>query len=392
MPSRITASPSFVDSSSTEDAAPPAAELAVAGAPEPAPPPPPPERVRLASPLFASDDTLLQVAAGTLALGVGAKGQGVERMQRALLAAGCPLPRFGADGDFGAETRAALVRFQQQAGLEATGTLDAQTLARLDQAGGAAATRYPEYGELFKDGVLDATVAVGFDEDGSDLSELPQVQAGLAQRGFAPLDVQHLSDDQLRALGADPSKVDREATYYTRTFEAFGKPVRALVKLIDRASPEAKQQFARAISNAELLVYSGHARYGSGPDFDPIDSPLGNFVIGQPYAPGHVVFGANDLKQTKLADGYQLMFFDACRTTDYRDELRSIPANKSAGNLDLLLSNDLLSWGDGTANVFTALDAVMAGQSIDELQASLERLNQVGFTADGFAGNRFRPA
>jgi hypothetical protein len=347
--------------------------------------------VALHSPMMSSDDTLAQVAAGTLTLGVGAKGQAVERMQRALISAGFPLPGYGADGDFGPQTRDALASFQQQNGLEADGVLDANTLGALDQKGGAAATRYPEYGKLFADGVLNTTIAVGYDEDGSDLSEVPQVRAGLQQRGFQPLDVKNLDDPQLEELGLDPKKIDRDGEYWTKSFDAGGKPVLAAVRLIDRASPEAKQQFEDSMANAELVVYSGHARYGTGPDFDPIDSPLGNYVIGDTYSPGHVVFGSNDLAKTTMTDGYQLMFFDACRTKDYLDDLRSIPRNKNASNLDLVLSDDLVNWGDGTANVFTALDGVMGEKSIDELQSRFESINHVGFDADGFLGNTWRP-
>jgi len=391
MPSRISAAP-FLNAISTDEspAPPPPRSTAPFGAPpsavatEPA--------VALHSPLLSSDDTLAQVANGTLSLGVGAKGQAVERMQRALIASGFPLPGYGPDGLFGPQTRNALEAFQQANGLEATGTLDATTLAKLDAEGGDAATRYPEYGQLFRDGVLNATLAVGYDEDGSDLSEVPQVRAGLAQRGFQPLDVKNLDDAALEELGLDPKTIDRDGEYFTRTFDAGGKPVLACVRLIDRASPEAKQQFQSAMSNAELVVYSGHARYGTGPDFDPITSPAGNYVIGDTYSPGHVVFGPNDLAKTKLPDSYQLMFFDACRTTDYLDDLRRIPKNKNASNLDLVLSDDLVNWGDGTQNVFTALDGVMGQKSIDEMQASFENINHVGFTADGFLGNSWRPS
>jgi hypothetical protein len=179
---------------------------------------------------------------------------------------------------------------------------------------------------------------------------------------------------------------------WSKPFEAYGKPVRAAVHLIDRDSPKAKQQFQSAVERAELVVYAGHARYGSGPDFDPIDSPAGNYVMGKSYAPGHVVFGSNDLKRSRMTNGYQLMFFDACQTTDYLKDLRGIPRNKNAQNLDLVVSNAPISWGDAAANVFIALDGVMGLRSIDEIQSSYERLNQVGFTADGFSGNRFQPA
>lgn len=43
----------------------------------------------------------------------GAKGRAVEAIQHALYDLGFPLPRFGVDGDFGGETHAAVVAFQE---------------------------------------------------------------------------------------------------------------------------------------------------------------------------------------------------------------------------------------------------------------------------------------
>jgi hypothetical protein len=328
------------------------------------------DQVELHSPLFFSDEQLERIAQGRSTLQLGMHGQAVMRVQRALIEAGHPLNHWGADGWYGPETRTAVERFQSAQGLEATGDVDARTLSALDAAGGVAATRYPEYGELFKDGVLNATVAIGYDEDNSDLTERAQVIDGLKERGFT----------------------SKDGVTFEKPFEAYGKSVRAVVTLIDRGSAKAKQQFQRAMETGELVVYAGHARYGSGPDFDPIGSPDGNYVMGKSYAPGHVVFGANDLKRSRFTNGYQLMFFDACQTIDYLKDLRGIPRNKNAGNLDLVLSNAPISWGDASANVFIALDGVMGIKSIDEIQSSYERLNQAGFTADGFEGNRFRPA
>jgi peptidoglycan hydrolase-like protein with peptidoglycan-binding domain len=101
------------------------------------------DQVELHSPLFHSDDELERVALGQEVLELGNHGEAVSRMQRALSAAGCTLPRFGADGWFGPETKKALERFQTQAQLPVTGILDAHTLAALDAAGGTKATRYP---------------------------------------------------------------------------------------------------------------------------------------------------------------------------------------------------------------------------------------------------------
>lgn len=55
-------------------------------------------------------------------------------IQRALIALGHPLPRFGADGDFGGETRAAMQAFQRKAGLPITDKPDAVTIAAVQAA------------------------------------------------------------------------------------------------------------------------------------------------------------------------------------------------------------------------------------------------------------------
>lgn len=54
--------------------------------------------------------------------------------QRALMAAGYPLPKFGADGDFGGETRTAMQAFQRAKRLPVTDRPDAATIAALQAA------------------------------------------------------------------------------------------------------------------------------------------------------------------------------------------------------------------------------------------------------------------
>ena len=51
----------------------------------------------------------------------GSQGQSVRAMQGILIACGCGCGPTGADGDFGANTEAALRRFQQENGLDADG-------------------------------------------------------------------------------------------------------------------------------------------------------------------------------------------------------------------------------------------------------------------------------
>ena len=345
----------------------------------------------LKSPLLKGDATLAKVAAGNAELSKGVKGDSVKLLQKALMDAGYPLPRFGADGDFGDETKIALAKFQETNGLPGTGRLDAQTIGKLDTAA-ASAVRFPEYDRMFKDGVLNTTIGIGYDEDGNDIEQRKDIVSGMVRRGFESLDVAGKTDAELQKLGLDPKTIDREATYFTKTFDNDGKDVRALVKLVDRNSTNPKKQFGDGMENSELVIYSGHARYGSGPDFDDIKSAKGNYVVGQPYEEGHVTIGANDLKKAKMTEGYQMMMFDGCTTRNYVDDLRAIPKNKNAANLDIIASNKELPWSTGTDDVFTTLDGVMGKKSVDAMKADLEKRNAVGFTADGFKANTYRPA
>lgn len=60
-------------------------------------------------------------------LAIGAQGELVVALQRTLNVRITPSPNIGVDGDFGPETEGAVKRFQQQAGLESTGVVDANT-------------------------------------------------------------------------------------------------------------------------------------------------------------------------------------------------------------------------------------------------------------------------
>lgn len=68
------------------------------------------------------------------ALRIGCTGQAVIELQEDLLALGYRLPEYGADGDFGSETEAAVKAFQADMGLPVTGIADAETLAAIDTA------------------------------------------------------------------------------------------------------------------------------------------------------------------------------------------------------------------------------------------------------------------
>ena len=53
--------------------------------------------------------------------------KGIKEFQEALMSKGYDLPKFGADGDFGSETIAALKQYQKSLGMKETGVMDAET-------------------------------------------------------------------------------------------------------------------------------------------------------------------------------------------------------------------------------------------------------------------------
>lgn len=70
-------------------------------------------------------------ALGGRTLRLGDKGADVTTLQQALISLGHPLPRYGADGDFGRETQGAVRAFQAASGLASDGIAGPKTLAAL---------------------------------------------------------------------------------------------------------------------------------------------------------------------------------------------------------------------------------------------------------------------
>jgi peptidoglycan hydrolase-like protein with peptidoglycan-binding domain len=341
------------------------------------------------------DPALRDVAAGKKEIAKHAKGTDVAKMQEALQTAGYKLPKYGADGKFGDETAKALKKFQTEHCLKDTGRLDKQTMEQLS----IASTKFPEYDKLFADGKLNTTIAVGFDENGLNTEPAKEVVSGLTTRGYTQLDPNTAATDKqmaerFKAAGIDPAAAKADgAQYFTKTFQHNGKDVTSVVKLITADTPQAKDQFAKAMGRSEMVIYTGHGRYGSGPDFDPIDSPKGNFVIGKPYEAGHVTLnkGPTDLQKTAMTKDYQLMMFYGCTTSRYLDDLRAVPG-KDSKNLDLVTTTDRMPWPGASDNALRMLDGVTGGQSINEIKAGLEEMDRKPGKAqlwkvDGFNDN-----
>ena len=105
---------------------------------------------------FIADDIEFMPPPPRLSLTVGDRGDDVRTMQQALLAQGYKLPKYGADGDYGAETQKAVAAFQRATGLLATGQADTATLTRI-----MAQEKAPGAGELLVIASVSANVRGG---------------------------------------------------------------------------------------------------------------------------------------------------------------------------------------------------------------------------------------
>jgi uncharacterized protein DUF4157 len=192
-----------------------------------------------------------------------------------------------ADGKFGSGTETGLV--EAFGGEEWRKDAAATVLARLKAAkpppGGKAGEHDFRYGEMFKDGLLEMTLGIGFDEDSIAAADDPRRNPVIARDKFvAEMTRQKFSEDKTLV-----AKVYKTAG---RTFDesAFGRffaregaldytppagptrKVNAVVRLVYSLDGSEGKQVATAFKEgmvgSDVAYYSGHGRYGSGLDFD----------------------------------------------------------------------------------------------------------------------------
>jgi hypothetical protein len=233
--------------------------------------------------------------------------------------------------------------------------------------------RAPAYGQLYADGVLKTTMAVGYDEQGAHRQQIHQILEGLTARGFTRFEAATATPEQLAKFGVTRDQLNPNAFYFSRP---ISRDMQSLVTVITPDQPSAKANFAAAMQSGEVVMYTGHGRVGSGPDFDDIHSAAGNYVIGKPSKASYVTIGANDLKRAKLTNDYQLFFFDGCNTKYYVDDLRSIPKNKTTANLDIVGAQTELPWGTSSADLLAMLDGLEEGHNLQTIGAGVEQSRQ----------------
>ena len=129
--------------------------------------------------------TAKPAAAASSTLQVGSRGDRVRDLQNRLARASFAVGRAGADGSFGGDTRAAVVKFQQHYKLPATGVVDTKTWNTLVNNPGAPASRLSHLHSIknnagvnivadksdrvayvFKDGKLQRAITVRFGGQG----------------------------------------------------------------------------------------------------------------------------------------------------------------------------------------------------------------------------------
>jgi hypothetical protein len=260
-------------------------------------------------------------------------------------------------------------------------------------------TRAPEYAKLLRDDRLTVTVAMGYDEKDLDIRERGEVVRGLLRSGF--VQIGETADDAVHT--------------FVRDLELPGRSGTMRVRLISRDTARPEANFAEGLVQDAVTVYAGHARYGTGPDFDGKESAAENFVIGVG-APQHLT-GAlergynphmnqilagvpNDLLRHRFdPERYQLWAFLGCTTRNYLDELRGLIDGKDTHNLDLIVSTRLIYWSNTAFGPLTIVRGLLRGADIDAIlgpinERALATERKLGkefvgppFIGDGFGDN-----
>jgi hypothetical protein len=134
----------------------------------------------------------------------------------------------------------------------------------------------PLYGHMFKDGVLDVTLGIGFDENNGFAAIVEELKLALAQRQF--VEDRGIAGQLYQQAGrALPESAFglffvRENALTYKPPAGTARPVHAVVRLVTSQDGERGGETAAAFKEgldlSDVSYYGGHGRLGSGPDFD----------------------------------------------------------------------------------------------------------------------------
>lgn len=352
---------------------------------------------------FQGNGTLDEVMAGNRVLSPGARGDSVTRVQQALSDMGYLNPSY-TPGTYDAWTAQAVRRFQRDVGLGVDGQVGGETLGALASTApppGQVLERSPEYDRLHGDGRLDVTIALGFDDphergDGTTAPGMHhrterEVLRGLAARGFRAVstdDIRRMSATDRQRLGLDASRLDPNARYFIKD-DGAGGDTDTVVRLITPSAggSQARASFERAMQQDEVVIYAGHARYGTGPDFDAKPSGAGNFVIdghgnrhhGRPPAGLRQSIGndpsRSDLRGLSGRPDYQLICMNACSTEEYLHNMRDPSVfGRTQDDTDIIATTMPTRLATNDEHALRFLDGVMNRESNNDMLRAQNRI------------------
>ena len=342
--------------------------------------------VTLSNPRFTGQPRLARIAQGQAVLSPADNGPAVRAVQQAIQALGFEMVFYGHDGEFGTETRQGISQFRARRSMP-DGDLTARALGELDQTApgpGRQEEHYFDYEQLFADGYLDVTIAVGFDEGGSQTDQLARAHGWLRDRGFELRAAQPGQPEQHR--------LRRDVTYPARDGNRLTREIVVRVNVIS-PGPGAAAQYGHALAESEITIYDGHARRGIGPDFDADVSAKENFVIGvasalhaagRAIAPSaveqsHYVFNrVNDLERMTQSgqfdrEQYRIWFFNACTTLAYFDELRGglLPGHMDRHGLDLMGTQNPMPLLAEMPATLAMVDGILAAETMEQVSRAM---------------------
>ncbi len=351
---------------------------------------------------FSGDSTLDSVMSGHAVLREGARGESVRKVQQALIDTGFMNPN-GATGVYDRNTRIAVERFQREVGLGVDGAVGAETLGALAAtapAPGRTLERSAEYDRLYRDGRLDVTIALGYDEHGTVPGNEREILSGLRAQGYRAIDPSRMSASDRQRLGLTDDRFDPNARYFCRTFQdpRTGHDVTAVVRMITPGSDgaQARRSFEQAMRQDEVVFYAGHARYGTGPDFDDINSGAGNFVVdghgnrradAPPAGLRDSIRGRrSDLGSSTERPDYQLLAFNACSTEEYLHNLRDPTTfGRTHQDTDIITTTMPTRLGTNGQHALRFLQGVTSRESNNSMLGAMSRdeqayLRRIGMT------------
>ncbi len=370
---------------------------------------------------FVGDPMLSMLMTGVGAMARGTEGPHVWKVQAALRDMGFDLGNAGADGDYGGATAGAVAAFQDAYNVpfepatgityteEATerGAVNGVTMALLDAYAPAAAPvdtapaelsagHSPDYAALFADGRFDLTLAIGYDDNSNAHRRKRDQAIGYLsnEMGFSMTDPRTASDTEITAAGLTPGDLHREMLYFTKTIHSAttGSDVQVTVKLLcaehDGKDGAARRDlFREGMEDDDAVLYTGHARAGTGPDFDPHASSEGNYVMGDGYNDHYneEIDGAeNQLDQTEFDDHYQVYQMWGCTTENYWQHIR--PRLRERGedgerlesHKDIVTTNQSIPTARGLWGTLAFLQGMLAeanSNTLTDMTNSAMRMN-----------------